>query len=52
MLNGNFEGEISCGHYSFNERKWNPCLEPEKPTVVQCKKALSKTELMGRGILV
>jgi len=41
MLNGHFEGEISCGQYGFSGYKWNPCLEVERLTIIQCKEALA-----------
>lgn len=39
MLNHIFKGGISCAliEYCFNGKKWNPCLEVERPTIVQEK---------------
>lgn len=39
MLDHNVKGGIS-GQYTFNGKKWNPCLEVERPHIIQCKEVL------------
>ena len=45
MLNHIFKGGVSCAliEYCFNGKKWNPCLEVERPTAVQYRETLSNS---------